>query len=195
MRKLFVGFLILFILSACSQEEKDEVLLIQNVEIPDTIFTSEKQNRVIDEEEIKISIKKYLDSYEELSIASEPFQEMLYEEQELNTEELEKLEKINKLTKENDENFSSYILNNTMPKDYQDETKRISRYITAVNETLFEIDELIDDLTNNASEGVIPKVNNVKSIIGKFDVVNGREQEKIEKFLDKKKIKTKAFGR
>lgn len=203
MRKLFFSFLILFILSACSQgenidtiedEDEDEVLSIQDVEIPDVIFTSEKQESVIDEEEIKLSIKIYLDSNEELSNASEPFQDYIYEEKELNIQELQKLDKINKLTKENDENFSNYILNNTLPEGYQEESKRISRYITAVNETLYEIGEMFDNLTNDASEGVLPKVN-VKSLIDKSDVVNGREQKKIEDFLDKKNINTKAFGR
>lgn len=87
MRKIFYSAFILFILSACSQGEKenvdttkDEIPPMQNVEIPSNIFTSEKQNRIIDEEEIKSSIKTYLDSYEELSNASEPFQEIIDEE-------------------------------------------------------------------------------------------------------------------
>ena len=194
MKRLLVGFLSIFILSACSQEENDGILLTQKVEIPNTIFTSEKQNSVIDEEEIKLSIQTYLDSSEELLNASEPYQEMIYEEEELSVEELEKLDKINKLTKENDENFANYILNNTLPEGYQEESERISRYITAVNEVLYEIDEMVDNVTTDANKGVIPKVN-ITSIIGKFDVVNGKEQKKIEEFLDKKIINTKAFGR
>ena len=62
--KDFYSAFILFILSACSQKEKenvdttkDEMPPMQNVEIPSNIFTSEKQNRIIDEEEIKSSIK------------------------------------------------------------------------------------------------------------------------------------------
>ena len=122
-RKLFFSFLFLFILSACSQGEnidttEDEVLSIQNVEIPNVIFTSEKQNNKIDEEEIKLSIKTYLDSYEELANASEPFQEIIYEDKEFNKNELEKFDNINKLTKENDKNFSNYILNNTLLEGY-----------------------------------------------------------------------------
>ncbi|MGE8077477.1 NDxxF motif lipoprotein [Peribacillus loiseleuriae] len=188
MRKLFFSFLFLFILSACSQGEnidttEDEVLSIQNVEIPNVIFTSEKQNNKIDEEEIKLSIKTYLDSYEELSNASEPFQEIIYEDKEFN--------KINKLTKENDKNFSNYILNNTLPEGYQEESERISHYITALNETLSEVNEMLDEVNK---EG-LPKENNIRSIIDKRDVVNGREQKKIEEFLDKKNIDTKAFGR
>ena len=183
MRKLFFSFFILFTLSACSQrenveviedEEEDEVVSIQDVKIPDVIFTSEKQNSVIDEEEMKLSIKTYLDSFEELSNASEPFEDYINEE-ELTMEEREKLDKINKLAKENDENFSNYILNNTLPEGYQEESERISQYITSVNELLAKV--------------------NIISIIDKGKVVNGKEQKKIEDFLDRKKIDTKAFGR
>ena len=183
MRKLFFSFFILFTLSACSQrenveviedEEADEVVSIQDVKIPDVIFTSEKQNSVIDEEEMKVSIKTYLDSFEELSNASEPFQDYI-DEEELTMEEREKLDKINKLAKENDENFSNYILNNTLPEGYQEESERISQYITSVNELLAKV--------------------NIISIIDKGKVVNGKEQKKIEDFLDRKKIDTKAFGR
>ena len=183
MRKLFFSFFILFTLSACSQrenveviedEEEDEVVSIQDVKIPDVIFTSEKQNSVIDEEEMKVSIKTYLDSFEELSNASEPFEDYINEE-ELTIEEQEKLDKINKLAKENDENFSNYISNNTLPEGYQEESERISQYITSVNELLAKV--------------------NIISIIDKGKVVNGKEQKKIEDFLDRKKIDTKAFGR
>lgn len=202
-KRIFYSVLILFTLSACSyegdsdtteEEYDEEVLSIQDVKIPDVIFTSEKQENVIGEEEIKLSIKIYLDSFEELSNAREPFQDIIYEGEELKTDELEKLNKINRLAKENDKNFSNYILNNTLPKGYQEESKRISRYITAINEMLFEIDEAVDILTNDESEGTLPEVN-LKSIIGKGNVVNGKEQKKIEDFLDKKNIDTKAFGR
>lgn len=197
MRRLFYSFLILLILSACSQDKyidvtEDEMLLTtQDVVIPSIIFTSEKQDSIIGEDEIKLSIKTYLDSYEELSIASEPFQEIIYEDKEFNKNELEKFDKINKLTKENDKNFSNYILKNTLPAGYQVESERISQYITALNETLYEVGEMLDDVNK---EG-LPKVNNIRSLIDKRDVVNGREQKKIEEFLDKKNIDTKAFGR
>ncbi|WP_338652310.1 NDxxF motif lipoprotein [Lysinibacillus sp. Y5S-8] len=199
MRRILFSCFILFILSACSQEEnidttEDEVLLTQNVEIPSKIFTSEKENSVIDEEEIKVSIKTYLDSHEELDKASYPFQEMMDEEKELNKNELEKLAKITNLTKENDENFSKYILNNTLPEGYQKEAERISQYITAYNEIFYELDEILSNFTEDVNKGVFSKIN-IESIINKSDVVNGREQKKIEEFLDKKNIDTKAFGR
>ena len=143
---------------------------------------------------MKLSIKTYLDSHEELNKASYPFQEIIDEEKELNKNELEKLDRIIKLTKENDENFSNYILNNTLPEGYQEESERISQYITAYNEILYELDEILSNFTDDVNKGDFPKIN-IESIMNKSDVVNGREQKKIEEFLDKKNIKTKAFGR
>lgn len=199
MRRLSCFFLIFLILSGCSQKEsiedtEDEILSTQDVEIPSSIFTSKKQNMEIDEEELKLSIKTYLDSYEELTIVSSPFLDILYEGENLKENELEKFKKISKLTKENDENFSNYILNNSLPEGYQAETKRISRYITASNEILYGLDETLSNITDDLEKGKVPKIN-IGSIKSNIEVVNGREQKKIEDFLDKKGINTKAFGR
>ncbi len=195
MRKIFYSIFIIFVLSACSGEEnidapEDETPLTTNIEIPDTIFTSEKNNSTIDEEEMKLSIKTYLDSSEELDHAIDPFEEILDADGELNKSELEKFNRINKLIKENDENFSNYILNNTLPEGYREESERISRYITASNEYIQELSQMLD----NVSEGNFSEID-VGSLIDKSGVVNGKEQKKIEDFLDKKKIQTKAFGR
>ncbi|WP_373894727.1 NDxxF motif lipoprotein [Virgibacillus natechei] len=143
---------------------------------------------------MKLSIKTYLDSHNELDEASYPFQDAMYEEKELNKNELEKLAKITELTKENDENFSYYISNNTLPEGYQGESERISEYITVYNALLYEVDEVFNNIMDDANKGEIPEIN-IASIMNKADVVNGREQKKIEEFLDKKNIKTKAFGR
>ena len=102
--------------------------------------------------------------------------------------------KITNLTKENDENFSKYILNNILPEGYQKEAERISQYITTYNEIFYELDEILSNFTDDVNKGVFSKIN-IESIINKSDVVNGREQKKIEEFLDKKNIDTKAFGR
>ncbi|MGG0678932.1 NDxxF motif lipoprotein [Micromonospora provocatoris] len=152
MRRILYSFLILLILSACSQEKyiddtENEILLTtQDVVIPSIIFTSEKQNSIIGEDEIKLSIKTYLDSDEELSNASEPFQEIINEDKKLNKKELEKFDKINKLSKENDKNFSNYILNNTLPEGFQEESERISQYIIGLNEILSNLDETLSEI-------------------------------------------------
>ncbi|MEN2465484.1 NDxxF motif lipoprotein [Ornithinibacillus sp. JPR2-1] len=119
-----------------------------------------------------------------------PFFAIFDEEKELTKSELEKFEAISKLTIENDENFSNYITNNTLPEAYQEESERISQYITMSNEILYEMINMADDLY----QGIFPKVD-IQSIMNKTNVVNGREQKKIEDFLDEKAIETKAFGR
>ena len=132
-------------------------------------------------------------SYEELTNASSPFLDVLYEGEDLSENELEKFEKISKLTKENDENFSNFILKNTLPEGYQTETKRISQYITSSNEILYGLDDMLSNITEDLNEGIIPEIN-LGSIISNTEAVNGREQKKMEDFLDAKVISTKAFG-
>lgn len=198
MKRIFYSMLILFLLSACSKgggmETEEEIVDTNNVKVPSTIFYSDKQNSVIDEEEMKSSIKTYLDTHEELSLASSPFQEIIDEEKELTKSDLEKLKQINRLTRENDDNFLNYISQNTLPQGYQEESERISRYIISLNGMLDELDTVLDQLTDDLNEDVIPTVN-MDSLYKSSKVVNGREQKKIEEFLENKNIKTKAFGR
>lgn len=198
MKRLFSSFLLLFVLSACSQEayideiddEEEIVVSTADLVIPSVIFTSDKRASTIPEDEMKQSIKTYLDSFQELYNASEPFQAILDEDGEFSKMELEKFNTINKLIKENDANFSNYISNNTLPKGYLEDSKRISQYTTAFNAFLYELDEMLDDV----EEGVFPEID-MKSIIGTSRVVNGKEQKKIEDFLAKHNIKTTAFER
>lgn len=89
--------------------------------------------------------------------ASEPFLDMIDEEDELTAKELEKITRIYSLMKSNDE------------KD----TERISQFVTAVNDLLLEM----DDIGKTASEGDIPKVN-TKSMLGNIGAASGKEQKK-----------------
>ncbi|MBG9810087.1 hypothetical protein ABD68_00140 [Bacillus endophyticus] len=199
MKKICFSLFILFILSACSSEESiektpkdtdEETPQIEEIELPSSIFSSKKNNTLIDEEEMKQSIKVYLDSSEDLFNASYQFEEMIDSDQKLNEKELEKFEHMKKLIKENDHNFSNYISNNTLPEGYKKDSKRISQYITASNQLLEELDQAINDI----SEGDFSEVN-IGSVINGSTSANGREQKKIEDFLDEKNIDTKAFGR
>lgn len=183
MKKFFLIASILLLLSACSQDEDvdgagaaDETIKLEQVNVPDTIFTSDKENEVIDEEEMKSSIGLYLDSFSELFSASELYEEKLMDEEELSPDELEKLNAIYQLSNENDGNFLQYISKNTLPEGYQEEVMRISSYITGVN-------EVVGDVTKG----------NLKSLISNRKKVIGKEQQKIEDFLDEKNIETKAF--
>lgn len=201
MKKIIFSLFVLIVLGACSSTEyvtiddiEYEIIPIEDVHVPSVIFTSNKTDSSIDEEEMKQSIQTYLDSHDDLNRAYFSFSEAIYEGRELNPEEEEKFAEIIKLTIENDENFFNYMKHNTLPDGYQKEVERISRYISTYNEVLYEVEEKVNQIYAKLNNGEIPSLN-FGSIMEKADVVNGREQKKIEVFLDKKGIETKAFGR
>ncbi|MBY7143979.1 hypothetical protein KFZ56_13180 [Virgibacillus sp. NKC19-3] len=55
------------------------------------------------------------------------------------------------------------------------------------------MDEMFNDFMKDASKGEFPEIN-ITSTMDQADVENGKGQAKIVDFLDKKNIKTKAFG-
>ncbi|MET3684591.1 RNA processing factor Prp31 [Priestia megaterium] len=193
MKKLYFSLMIIFLLGACSYQEStkeggEEIVL------PTSIFSSAENNAVIDEKEMKESIKTYLNTNEDLSNVSDQFEEMIDSDQQLTKAEAKKLEQLNDLVKENNHNFSTYISHNTLPEGYKKESERISRFIMGSNQILDELDQAINDMVEHMSEGDFSETE-IESLMNKNEGVNGREQKKIENFLDDKNIDTKAFGR
>lgn len=204
MKKIIASILIVTLLSACSENgnnsdevEYNEDIDVQHIEIPTKVFNSDKENSEIDEAEIKESIKVYLDSNEALDEILYAFEDALFDdiddEVELNEDHMDKLAEGYKIIQENDDNFSHYISSNTLPADYQKETEKISEFIITYNELHYELGEKFMDQVEAAEQGQFAEVDLI-SIISKMNTVKGKEQEKIEKFLKKKNIKTKAFG-
>ncbi|AJI23421.1 NDxxF motif lipoprotein [Priestia megaterium] len=193
MKKLYFSLMIIFLLGACSYQESTKEVS-EEIVLPTSIFSSSKNNAVIDEKEMKESIKTYLNTNEDLSNISDQFEEMMDSDQQLTKAEAKKLEQLNDLVKENDRNFSTYISHNTLPEGYKKESERISRFIMGSNQILDELDQAIDDMVEHISEGDFSETE-IESLMNKNEGVNGREQKKIENFLDDKNIDTKAFGR
>ncbi len=193
LKKLYFSLMIIFLLGACSYQESTKEVS-EEIVLPTSIFSSSKNNAVIDEKEMKESIKTYLNTNEDLSNISDQFEEMMDSDQQLTKAEAKKLEQLNDLVKENDRNFSTYISHNTLPEGYKKESKRISRFIMGSNQILDELDQAIDDMVEHISEGDFSETE-IESLMNKNEGVNGREQKKIENFLDDKNIDTKAFGR
>jgi hypothetical protein len=162
--------------------------------LPKKIFDKNKDGQYITENEIRKSIKLYLDKNEELSEASEYYEDKIDSEESLSQNEIKKLKKLNNLNQKNDENFKSYIKRpNKLPKSYRKDTERISKYISHSNKYSQNLEKKIDKIID---KGINQKKVSIKDI-GKIEndstIVNGREQSKIEKFLNEKNIKTKAF--
>ncbi|MCM2676376.1 NDxxF motif lipoprotein [Alkalicoccobacillus plakortidis] len=190
MKKGLLGVFGLVVLAGCNQAETEVVESTEIIDIEDIeIFAeSDQTNESITEEEIKDSLKTYLDSSGDLHRARFIYEVVLDSEEELDENEAEAYKKINLLLLENDLNFSAYISANTLPDGYQDESEHISDYITTLNQYLIEFDDTIYELI----DGEIT-IDNLKELGSTPDIVNGKEQAKIEKFLEEKEIESSVF--
>ncbi|RAS98182.1 hypothetical protein A6E25_23575, partial [Bacillus cereus] len=117
-------------LSACSNsaqpKEENDVQSIKDVtvKIPETIFTSSKKNEMINEDEMKRSIKTYLDYSGELYENTVPLSSAMSDENATESDR-EKLKQLVDLAQQNDANFLNIINNKTIPHDYKQPSKKI----------------------------------------------------------------------
>ncbi|SFI91468.1 MULTISPECIES: NDxxF motif lipoprotein [unclassified Bacillus (in: firmicutes)] len=158
------------------------------IEIPENIFNSQKKNENINEDEMKQSIKNYLDYSWELSENIIPLSSTISDKN-VTESDREKLQKLMDLAKKNNVNFHDFISNNNIPDDYQKPSKEIYEYISSSTALLLEMQQEIDKLSQN---GNLLKTD--FSFTKQFTKVNGRKQKEIEKFLNEKNIKTTIFN-
>ncbi|GAB6438688.1 NDxxF motif lipoprotein [Bacillus luti] len=196
MKKYTLYPLILFtllFLSACSNssqpKEENDVQSIKDVsiKIPETIFTSSKKNETINEDEMKQNIKTYLDYSGELYENMVPLSSAMSDENATESDR-EKLKQLVDLAQQNDANFHNFISNNTIPNDYKQPSKEIHEYISSSTALSVELEQELDKL---AEDGNLFKTD--FSFTKRFEKVNGRKQEEIEKFLKEKNIETEYF--
>ncbi|MEX0415669.1 NDxxF motif lipoprotein [Bacillus sp. C30] len=182
--------LALLFLSACSNSaqssEENDVQSIKDVtiKIPETIFTSSKKNETINEDEMKQSIKSYLDYSGELFENIVPLSSSMSDES-VTESDREKLQKLIDLAKRNDANFHNFINNNTIPDDYKKPSKKIYEFTSSSTALSVELDQELDKLDQ---DGNLFKTD--FSFTKRFEKVNGRKQKEIEKFLKEKNIRT-----
>ncbi|MCU5380584.1 NDxxF motif lipoprotein [Bacillus cereus] len=185
--------LILLFLPACSNsaqpKEENDVQSIKDItiKIPETIFTSSKKNEAINEDEMKQTIKTYLNYSGELyenivSLSSAMSDENVTES------DRKKLQQLVDLATQNDANFHDFISNNTIPDDYKKPSKEMYEFISASTALSVELEQELDKL---AQDGNLFKTD--FSFTKRFEQVNGRKQKEIEKFLKEKNIETEYF--
>ncbi|MDV6036167.1 NDxxF motif lipoprotein [Bacillus sp. SM-B1] len=169
----------------------DDVQSIKDVttKIPETIFTSSKKNETINEDEMKRSIKTYLDYSGELYENTVPLSSAMSDE-EVTESDREKLKQLVDLAQQNDANFHNFISNNTIPNDYKQPSKEIHDYISSSTALSVELEQELDKL---AEDGNLFKTD--FSFTKRFEKVNGRKQKEIEKFLKEKNIRTEYFNK
>ncbi|GAB6562315.1 NDxxF motif lipoprotein [Bacillus mobilis] len=185
--------LTILFLSACSNsaqpEEENDVQSIKDVtiKIPETIFTSSKKNETINEDEMKQSIKTYLDYSGELDENIVPLSSAMSDEN-VTEADRKKLQQLVDLAQQNDANFHDFISNNTIPNDYKKPSKEMYEFISASTALSVELEKELDKL---AQDDNLFKTD--FSFTKRFEKVNGRKQKEIEKFLKEKNIETEYF--
>lgn len=155
------------------------------VKIPDDLFVSTKKNETISEDEMKASIKKYMDYSHVIDTEMET---IIYKYEDANESNREKLKKLMDEGKKNDANFNAFLSNNTIPDDYKEPSKTIYEFVSSIRETLTQFEEEIAGAVENGS---LTEISDFAS--EHFSKANGRQQLKIEKFLDEKNIETTYF--
>ena len=187
---LFMSLTIVF-MYACSHDtqsnEESDTQSINDVttEIPENIFNSQKKNEDINEDEMKQSIKNYLDYSQALDESIDALSSTITDEN-VTESDREKLQTLINLTKQNDANFHDFISTNNIPDDYKKPSNEIYEYISSTTALLLELEQAIDNLTENGEIDF--------SFSKHFTKANGRKQKEIEKFLNEKNIKTTYFN-
>jgi len=170
---------------ASTKESKGNSVSNVAVKIPDDLFVSTKKNETISEDEMKASIKKYMDYSH---VIDKEMETIVYEYEDANESDREKLIELIDQGKKNDANFNDFISNNSIPDDYKEPSKIIYEFVSSIRATLTQFDEEIVGAVENGS---LTELTDFAS--EHFSKANGRQQLKIEKFLDEKKIKTTYF--
>ncbi|PTE85617.1 NDxxF motif lipoprotein [Staphylococcus equorum] len=183
------------LLVACSKGESENKSSDQEAkatEIPKKVFSSQKSDEKISEDEMGSSIKKYLDTFDALDENTSESRD----KDELNEKDQNKLNKLTKLTNKNDKNFKQFIENNQLPKQYEKGSLKVSDYVTSVNELMNKINDKVDATMDdsNTDQTKLKNVGEIKEINAQYKKqVNGKKQKEVEQFLNKHDIQTKAF--
>lgn len=175
------------LLVACSKGESENKSSDQEAkatEIPKKVFSSQKSDEKISEDEMGSSIKKYLDTFDALDENTSKIRD----KDELNEKDQNKLNKLTKLTNKNDKNFKQFIENNQLPKQYEKGSLKVSDYVTSVNELMNKINDKVDATMDdsNTDQTKLKNVGEIKEINAQYKKqVNGKKQKEVEQFLNK----------
>lgn len=177
------------------EDEVDNAESLETMSIPTHIFTSDVTHQTLSADELHASIQDYLNASADLDHVIAQFEHMLDAQVPLTAEEAAKAVEVMTLLKENDENFSTYIESNTLPEGYDENVERIQQYMTgyheyvaSFNESVNQFDQAMADLLDGSLDlDALLFIDTIPSH------VNGREQQKIETFLEAKGIETHLF--
>ena len=207
MKKRVITYLILALsltLAACSntndnnnQEHHSNAHAPKNAKTlkEKDIFSSNKKGQKISEKEMKQALEKYLQANSDVLDNKYVMQHKLDKQSDsspkITKSQANKLSELSNLAVKNDLRFKKFVKNNHIPQEYKDPTQRIINYFNALNSTIANVDESIEQL-NYQPQNTINVVDVPTHYAGD---VNGNQQNKIKSFLNKKDIKTDVFDK
>lgn len=191
------------ILAACSNDESDDDKGYSGKNAPKNvktiteqdIFNSDKSGETLSEAEAKKAIKKYLDVNSDIIDNKYLIQYQLDKQTGTDTKitdkQAKRLSELSHNSVKNDVRFKKFVKNNKFPDGYEENLDRIVNYFTALNSTIKNADEDIEQLDYQPQNKL-----NVADVPTKYaGDVNGKQQAKIKKFLKDKGIKSDAVDK
>lgn len=159
------------------------------------IFSSNKKGQNISDSEMKSALKKYLQVNNDVLDNKYVMQHKLDKQSDsspkITKDQANKLSELSNLAVKNDLHFKKFVKNNKIPKEYKDPTQRIINYFNALNSTIANVDENIEELNYQPQNTI-----NVVDVPTKYaGDVNKKQQDKIKDFLKKKGIDTEVFDK
>ena len=184
---------ILLLTSGCTSQKSDSSSSQKYSEntlpsTPKNVFSSSKKNQNISQTEMKKSISQYLDINNALAENANE----LASDTDLNKKKQKKLNELFNKIAENDNNFNKYIRENNIPNNLQKVANKSKNYTISTNEFLRKIHNEVKQVNDNQKS--VDHINRIEVLNEQYkDKVNGKEQQELEKLLNKHNIKTKAF--
>ncbi|MCU5746517.1 NDxxF motif lipoprotein [Staphylococcus sp. SQ8-PEA] len=159
------------------------------------IFQSKEKGKKLSQEEMNSAIQKYVDINSDILdnkyLMQYKLDKQYGSDKKITDKQADQLSKLSHLSIKNDVRFKKYVENNTLPKGYKEDVDRIIKYFTALNSTIKNADEDIEELDYQPQNEL-----NVVDVSTKYaGDVNGKQQDKIKKFLKSKNIKTDAVDK
>ena len=193
--RIFLALLasILLLASGCTSQKSDSISSQNHSEnslpsIPKNVFSSSKKNQNISQTEMKKSISQYLNINNALAENANE----LVSDTDINKKKQKKLNELFNKIAENDNNFNKYIRENNIPNNLQKVANKSKNYTISTNEFLRKIHNEVKQVNDNQKS--VDHINRIEVLNEQYkDKVNGKEQQELEKLLNKHNIKTKAF--
>ncbi|MCD8915279.1 NDxxF motif lipoprotein [Staphylococcus simulans] len=159
------------------------------------IFKSSDKGKDLTEQELKESLKRYLNANNDIIDNKYVLQHKLdqqYDGRQKVSDDLDTdLRDLANLTTKNQMNFEAFLKDNKVPADQKEDIERVNKYFKAVNYKAARADQQLEELSYSPQKTV-----NVVDVPTNYaGDVNLKQQKKIKAYLKKHHLETKAIDK